>query len=230
MLPALLALLAALGLCWHCVTSHAPVIQEDILTRTRSALQAARIPTAGLSVDGRDVLLKGARGSREVSAEAQEIARRVWGVRDPVRVEETAPPAAPLPGMISEVQNKINEIVRLKNIEFRSGSAELTANGSATLDEVAAALGRSTMLTVSIAGHTDSQGDAAANQLLSEARAAAVKTYLQSKGVAGQRMTTAGLGQSKPIADNATPEGRQRNRRIEFGVTGGGQAQVLPAR
>lgn len=229
MLPALLALLATAGFCWHCVTSHAPEIQADILGRTRASLQAAHIPTAGLSVDGRDVLLQGVRGSREVSAEAQELARNLWGVRE-VQVRETAPPAFAPPAMISEVQTKIDELVRLRNIEFRSGSAELTAQGAATLDEVAAALGRSTALTVSIAGHTDSQGDAAANQLLSEARAVAVKTYLATKGVAAPRMTTAGYGQSKPIADNAAPEGRQRNRRIEFGVTGGGKAEVLPAR
>ena len=229
MLPALIAALVAAGACWFCISHHAPMIQDDILTRTRAVLGSSRIASAGLSVDGRDVLLRGVRGSREVSAEAQELARNVWGVNS-ARAEVTDPPVvATPPPAVKETQTKINEIVRLKNIEFLSGSAQLTAGGAATLNEVAAALGKSSALTVSIAGHTDSQGDAAANQALSQGRAESVKTYLISKGVAASRMTTAGYGQTKPIADNATPEGRQRNRRIEFGVTGGGQAEVVPA-
>ena len=83
---------------------------------------------------------------------------------------------------------------------------------------------------MSISGHTDSSGDAASNQSLSQARADSVRSYLISKGIAAARMTAAGFGQTKPIADNATPDGRRRNRRIEFAVTGGGQAEVAPAR
>ena len=226
MLPALLASIAALGFCWFCVHRHAPAIQSDIQQRTGQALQAAGLSLPDLSAEGRDVLIKGVRP--EASAKVREIAEGVWGVRQ-VRIEELATPPPPAP-VVSDVQNKLNEIVRLKNIEFRSGSAELTPQGLATLDEVAAALTGASSLTVSISGHTDASGDAAANQQLSEARAAAVKTYLASKGVDAARMTTAGFGQTKPVADNATPAGRKKNRRIEFGVTGGGQATVVPAR
>ena len=229
MLPVVIAALITAGACWFCASHHAPMIQDDILTRTREVLGSAKIATAGLTVDGRDVVLRGVRGSREVSEQAQELARNLWGVNS-VRVEVTDPPPAQVQApAVKEAQTKIDEIIRLKNIEFLSGSAQLTAGGAATLNEVAAALGKSATLTVSIAGHTDSQGVPAANQVLSQARAEAVKTYLTSKGVAASRMTTAGFGQTRPIADNATPEGRQRNRRIEFGVTGGGQAEVLPA-
>lgn len=228
MLPALLALIAGLGFCWFCASHHAPMIQADILSRTSQALETARIPATGVSVDGRDVLLKGYRGSPEVSDEAQRIARQTWGNHS-VRVEILERPAPPPPPPAAEVQSKINEIIRLKNIEFLTGKAELTPASVSTLDEVAAALIKSPALTVAIGGHTDSQGNPGANQELSQARANTVRNYLISKGVAGTRMTAAGFGQTKPIADNATPDGRQRNRRIEFSVTGGGTAEVLPA-
>ena len=234
MLPSLLATFVGLILCWFCVTHHGPHIQADILARTGQAFEAAKIPAAGLSVDGRDVLLKGVQGSREVSDEAHDTAAAVWGVRT-VQVETTPlplPPPAPAPARaaVTAVQDKLNDIVRLRNIEFRVGSADLTPEGSATLDQVAAALQKASALTVSISGHTDASGGPAANLTLSQARAASVKTYLVSKGVVASRLTATGFGQTKPVADNATPDGRQRNRRIEFGVTGGGQAEIVPTR
>jgi OOP family OmpA-OmpF porin len=72
---------------------------------------------------------------------------------------------------------------------------------------------------MSIEGHTDNVGNAKYNQGLSERRAAAVKDYLLKSGVgAGERITTGGYGETKPIADNATPSGRFQNRRVELVV------------
>ena len=72
-------------------------------------------------------------------------------------------------------------------------------------------------LKLEIQGHTDNVGAAAANLKLSQDRAAAVKAYLvQTFGVAADRLTTAGLGDTKPIADNATDAGRAQNRRVEL--------------
>ena len=225
MLPVLLALLAGLGFCWFCVRQHAPTIQADILARGSQALASARIPASGISVDGRDVVLKGLRGSPEVSEEARLAVLNTWGVRS-VRLDTAEPPPAP---PAAEVQTRINEIIRLKNIEFLTGKAELTPLGAATLDEVAAALAKAPALTVAIAGHTDSRGNPARNLALSQLRAESVRNYLISRSIAASRMTTAGFGPSRPIADNGTEEGRQRNRRIEFSVTGGGTAEVVPA-
>jgi OmpA-OmpF porin, OOP family len=72
---------------------------------------------------------------------------------------------------------------------------------------------------IEIAGHTDSWGDDAANQHLSERRALAVRTYLVSRGAAGN-LVAKGFGGSRPIADNLTADGRYANRRIEFVVKG----------
>ena len=71
-------------------------------------------------------------------------------------------------------------------------------------------------LKLTIEGHTDNVGNPAANRTLSEQRAAAVKTYLVSKGIDAARIETAGLGDTKPDAPNTTPEGRQQNRRVEL--------------
>ena len=69
---------------------------------------------------------------------------------------------------------------------------------------------------VEVAGHTDSTGSEQYNQSLSERRAATVAQYLEAKGVATQRILTVGMGESRPVADNGTPEGRQANRRVEI--------------
>ena len=71
---------------------------------------------------------------------------------------------------------------------------------------------------LSINGHTDNVGNAEKNQKLSEDRAAAVKAYLESKGVDASRLSSAGFGQDQPVADNKTKAGRAKNRRVEFKV------------
>ena len=86
-----------------------------------------------------------------------------------------------------------------------------------TLKEIAAALKGHPELKVEIQGHTDNVGAAAANQALSDARAAAVKTALVSQfGVDAAQLTTKGFGDTKPVADNKTAEGRQNNRRVDL--------------
>jgi OOP family OmpA-OmpF porin len=71
---------------------------------------------------------------------------------------------------------------------------------------------------IRIIGHTDSSGDTNKNLLLSQQRAEAVKAYLIAKNLPAHLLSTEGSGSSKPVADNATAEGRKRNRRIEFEV------------
>jgi OOP family OmpA-OmpF porin len=99
------------------------------------------------------------------------------------------------------------------SIEFASGQSTLTAKGKAIVDQVATCLKEGRF---EVAGHTDNQGNAPSNQTLSEARAASVVAYLTTKGIAADRMTAKGYGQTQPIASNDTPAGRQQNRRIAF--------------
>ncbi|MEB6676536.1 OmpA family protein [Acinetobacter haemolyticus] len=115
-------------------------------------------------------------------------------------------------------QKVIDDALKDRIIEFESGSAILTEAGKRILDEMAVALNKVGGKQVKIIGHTDSSGDASRNVILSKERAVAVQDYLVSKNIATDRLSTEGKGSSEPIADNATADGRRKNRRIEFEV------------
>ncbi len=102
----------------------------------------------------------------------------------------------------------------LEGVIFEINSAKLTLNAQQILDGVAKSLADWPEVRVEIAGHTDSTGSDTHNQGLSERRANSVRDYLMSKGVSGQRMVAKGYGESKPIADNNTKDGRTKNRRV----------------
>jgi outer membrane protein OmpA-like peptidoglycan-associated protein len=102
-------------------------------------------------------------------------------------------------------------------ILFATGSAQLRPQSTPTLKEIGDLLTQHPDLRLTIEGHTDAVGDAAANQTLSEQRAASVKAFLVSTyGVSADRLQTKGFGATKPVAPNTTPEGRQQNRRVEL--------------
>lgn len=106
----------------------------------------------------------------------------------------------------------------LQGINFETGSATLTKESESTLARVYLALASNPALRVEIAGYTDNVGSPRGNERLSQRRADAVSAWLVKKGIGASRMTTVGRGQRDPIAPNTTPEGRGRNRRIEFHV------------
>lgn len=116
-------------------------------------------------------------------------------------------------------EQSLNLIVALAPIQFESGSAQLTPDSELTLDQVIAAL-ENNDAEVAVEGHTDAQGDDAFNLALSQDRARAVVNYLVAGGIAEDRLTPEGFGETEPIADNETEEGRAENRRIEFEVIG----------
>jgi OOP family OmpA-OmpF porin len=108
----------------------------------------------------------------------------------------------------------------LSSIYFQTGSSTLTPQSRMVLDEVGQALLDRATIRVEIQGHTDSSGSAAVNQRISEQRARSVFTYLVSTfpGLDRGRFTVRGYGEARPIATNATPDGRSMNRRVEFVV------------
>jgi outer membrane protein OmpA-like peptidoglycan-associated protein len=101
-----------------------------------------------------------------------------------------------------------------RQVQFSVESAELTDEDKVILDEVAESLNRLKFVSGTVVGHTDSTGTEAFNQGLSVRRAQSVSDYLQSKGIAVGRLAASGAGQSEPIADNDTEEGRAQNRRV----------------
>jgi len=105
------------------------------------------------------------------------------------------------------------------NIEFETGKDVLLERSKTILDDIAASLKQYPGIRVRIEGHTDSQGEPGANIMLSQQRALTVFGYLVDKGVPVSALEYAGYGQTRPIADNKTEEGKAKNRRVEFHVT-----------
>jgi OOP family OmpA-OmpF porin len=105
----------------------------------------------------------------------------------------------------------------ISGIEFAPGTAvQLTPGSGKVLDEAALMLKKYPTVRIEISGHTDSSGDEAQNRTLSQKRADAVRDYLIQRGIAADRLASKGYGPEFPIGNNATPEGRARNRRVEF--------------
>ena len=104
-----------------------------------------------------------------------------------------------------------------ENLLFASGKSKILPSSFPSLDGLAAYLVKAKK-PLQIIGHTDSQGSDEYNTKLSQDRANAVKAYLESKGVTS-KITAVGKGEGEPIADNATAEGREKNRRVEFKIT-----------
>jgi outer membrane protein OmpA-like peptidoglycan-associated protein len=104
------------------------------------------------------------------------------------------------------------------DILFTSGSAALAPGADDKLREVAGILQQYPRTIIEIVGHTDSVGSESMNQVLSERRAASVRDGLTRYGVSPSRIFTRGAGELRPIADNSTPEGRARNRRVDITI------------
>jgi outer membrane protein OmpA-like peptidoglycan-associated protein len=103
------------------------------------------------------------------------------------------------------------------SVLFLSGESQLTAPAQEKLALVAEALApQADTHDIMVEGHTDSRGTPTGNQVLSESRARAVMEYLVLRGVRAQAITSVGIGQARPIADNGSPEGRANNRRVEI--------------
>jgi len=111
------------------------------------------------------------------------------------------------------------KVISLDGVYFHTNSAELKGDSYAVLDSAAATLTSMPNVSVEVAGHTDSQGDAGYNQNLSQQRAETVRSYLISKGVSTSRLSATGYGETQPVADNNTSAGRAQNRRVELRVS-----------
>jgi outer membrane protein OmpA-like peptidoglycan-associated protein len=117
---------------------------------------------------------------------------------------------------------KVEEAAVLKtafeNLEFQTGKAVIASSSYASLDELAVLLISKPTWKLKLSGHTDDVGSDESNMTLSKNRTQAVGKYLQSKGVAGSRLDMKWFGETMPKYDNTTPDGRQKNRRVEMEV------------
>lgn len=128
-------------------------------------------------------------------------------------------PAAPAEFSAAAVETaKAGDVLNLKHVNFATGSAVLTPESAQELGLVVEAMTKNATMTVEVSGHTDNVGDPLKNQTLSEARAKSVADFVTKRGIDAKRMLAVGFGDTKPLADNATAEGKQQNRRTEFKI------------
>ena len=120
------------------------------------------------------------------------------------------------PEIKEEVIETLNYVAQ--NVQFQTGKATLKEVSFSILDKVVVIMQQYPNYSIAIGGHTDSIGDAATNQLLSERRAKSCYDYLVSRGVSSSRMNYVGYGETRPIGDNRYKEGREKNRRTEFSL------------
>jgi len=119
-----------------------------------------------------------------------------------------------------EIKTEEQEILNkaFSNLEFETGKSVIRKSSLSSLDELAGVIVKRSEFRLLLAGHTDDVGKPELNFALSKNRTLAVKNYLVKKGINADRIKTEWFGQTKPIAPNATPEGRQQNRRVEMNI------------
>ena len=143
--------------------------------------------------------------------------------RDEDGVEDRRDVCPSVPGKVEnrgcppiEKKDKQKLELAVKAVKFETGKAVLKPVSSKILNDIAKIMVKYAGYNLRISGHTDNQGDDAANQLLSEKRAQACADFLIGKGVDKSRLLAVGFGETKPVASNKTTQGRTSNRRVEF--------------
>ena len=121
-----------------------------------------------------------------------------------------------------EFQAELSTLAAVNPIRFESSVDDLVEGSGLILDGIAEKLSENASATIEIQGHTDSDGEEAANQDLSERRANRVKAELEARGIPADQLRAVGYGESLPVSDNETQEGKARNRRIEFRIVPAG--------
>jgi OOP family OmpA-OmpF porin len=162
-----------------------------------------------LKVDGNNVSL---RGDVANEAQRQQIAVEIAASLNPTYTVNNGL------RVVASEQGVLDAALANRIIEFESGKATLTESGKAILDQMSVALLKLKDKKVEVIGHTDNSGSRAGNLSLSQARAEAVRNYVAGRGVKPELIAVSGEGPDRPVADNRTPEGKARNRRIEFKV------------
>ena len=204
-------------------TTAQPTI-DQLVVDVSAAQSRAGFDAVSVRRDGDLIILEGQAQTSADAAAIGAVARSVDGVESIdnriviVAGSAETPPAStvtpPTPSSLSLAER----LAAAGNITFETASAEITEPGFAIIDGVAAILADAPSLPVEVHGHTDSDGDATVNQRLSQERAQAVVDALIERGVAPDRLTSIGFGESDPIEPNITAEGRAKNRRIEFAL------------
>ena len=177
----------------------------------------SRLSTGTLVVSDREIKISGdalydAAAGRIRAGLAKDFPQG-WQVKADISVK---PASAPVDATVC--QQLFSELLGKAKIRFESGRATIDPDSAGLLDRLIETALRCPTANIEIAGHTDSDGEDAFNQALSEKRAQAVTDYIVKAGLPASRFTAVGYGSTQPVASNDTEEGKAQNRRIEFMV------------
>jgi outer membrane protein OmpA-like peptidoglycan-associated protein len=197
---------------------EAEMLRLQTLVREEEAQHLAEtqsLATAQANAEAEAATAEAAQANRLAAARAREVelARKEAELAAAVAADATTPARGQAPP-VKRVGGR--SVYTLDGAAFPSGSAQLTDRALASLRALAAAV--PSKASLSITGHTDSQGADEANRLLSQRRADAVRRALAAAGIAASRLDAVGRGEAEPVADNASEAGRARNRRVEIAV------------
>jgi peptidoglycan-binding protein ArfA len=188
---------------------------------------AASVPDFGLAIKGDTITLIGTTASGGQQDAIEQAADAAWpnlnivdtmGIGGPVTA--SAPPGpAPVLGPGNACDHLRSDVKASGPITFATNGSALSPAAEQTLDQVADKLKACPNANVTVNGFTDNTGNDAINHPLSTARADAVADYLIARGVARDHLTAKGLGAADPVADNNSPDGQAKNRRVEIAVS-----------
>ncbi len=243
LIPLILGIIGLALLYWYTKESKASFIENDLSYKSNQLLEQQQVGGVVVDMDGRDATITGTAISEERSNEIEKIIAALPGIRivdnqlevaianvepesepepepepEPEIVLAPEPVIEPEPETQAEIVEELLQTLDLSGITFLFGSNEITPEGKLILDEVANVLINRPEFDVVIEGHTDSVGNDELNLELSQQRAQSVLNYLSNTGIQTKHLSAIGFGESQPIADNNTKEGRALNRRIEFTV------------
>lgn len=201
------------------------------LPKMDELLKLSRVPGAELSIKGDSVSLGGTLADpklglldklKSLFGGGMNVVNSLFSVDAAVKTaaEKFADAVKALPVSGKCDADALAKTLNLYVINFASGASEITVTDVAAMKMAAPALSNCAKggAKIEIAGHTDNTGSAAANLRVSEARANAVKSLLVSEGISAASITAKGYGDTQPVADNSTEEGRFQNRRITYAV------------
>ncbi len=199
-----------------------PNLPDGWPVRVLAGLEALSFVNNGtLVVQPEVVEITGTTGQQDANSEvARVLAEKLGDAEDfriAVRYDPNLDPATALPTP-EECAQKVNDALSEKKITFEPGSATISSDTQDVLDRIAEIVRACEDVRMEISGHTDSQGREEMNARLSQQRAEAVLTALLDRRVLTTNLIARGYGETNPIADNSTEEGREANRRIEFRV------------
>jgi outer membrane protein OmpA-like peptidoglycan-associated protein len=203
--------------------------------KSAMAIAYGKIAAAKETEEQSDAKYQADLRERATSSEAQLSGTQAALEAERQKRQEAEKRAASALQSLAEVA-KVNEerrgtVITLPGgVLFPSGGSTLSAPARQALDRVSDALtAQPVEAQISIEGHTDARGSDTRNQELSQQRAESVRAYLVQKGIEAQRVTAVGKGESAPIADNESAEGRATNRRVEIVVSAGAASSASPS-